>query len=84
MQETDHSTQSDPNSNNGSDSYHSSDEFSLNLLQIEGIKKSCTRLTDVLISGDELTVKLDTGAEVNHNHEVECLCGYSYQTKRYM
>ena len=67
MQETDHSTQSDPNSNNDSDSCQSSDEFSISPLQIEGIKKSSAWLTDVLINGDrdKLTVKLDTGAEVS-------------------
>ena len=67
MQEADHSTQSDPNSNHDSDSYQSSDEFSINPLQIEGIKKSSAWLTDVLINGnwDKLTVKLDIGAEVS-------------------
>ena len=67
MQENDHSTLSDPNSNNDSDSYQSSDELSLNPVQIEGIKKSSAWLTDVLINGnhDKLTVNLDTGAEVS-------------------
>ena len=67
MQETDHSTQSDPNLNNDNDSYQSSDDFSLSLHQIEGIKKSTAWLTNVLINGDcdKLIVKLDTGAEAN-------------------
>lgn len=62
MQETDHSTQSDPNSNNNNDSYQSSDEFSLSPIEVEGIKKSSAWLTDVLINDDydKLTVKLDT------------------------
>ena len=67
IQETDHSTQSDLNSDNESDSYQSSDEFALSPLQIEGIKKSSAWLTDILANGnrDKLTVKLDTGAEVS-------------------
>ena len=67
MQEADHSTQSDPNSNHDSNSYQSSDEFSISPLQIESIKKSSAWFTDVLINGnrDKLTVKLDTGAEVS-------------------
>ena len=58
---------SDPNSDNESDSFQSSNEFDLSPLQIEGIKKLSTWLTDISANGnhDTLTVKLDTGAEVS-------------------
>ena len=67
VQETEQSTQSDQSLNRDSDSYQSSDEFSLSPLQIEGIKKSSAWLTDVFVNDehDKLTVKLDTGAEVS-------------------
>ena len=67
VQETDHTAQSNPNTDNESDSFQSFDEFNLSPLQIEGIKKSSAWLTDISANGnrDTLTVKLDTGAEVS-------------------
>ena len=67
VQENDHTAQSNPTSDNESDSFQSSDEFDLSPLQIEGIKKSSAWLTDISANGnrDTLTMKLDTGAEVS-------------------
>ena len=52
VQETDHTAQSNLNSDNESDSFQSSDEFDLSPLQIEGIKKSSAWLTDISAFGN--------------------------------